>query len=45
LVTKYGYAELTDPVKNQSLGLNAAKVFGIDDVKAKRQAIKADKLS
>ncbi len=41
---KHGYAELTDDVKNQILGLNAAKLFGID-VKAKRQAIKADKLS
>ncbi len=41
---KYGYAELTDEIKNQILGLNAAKLFGID-VKARRQAIKADKLS
>jgi uncharacterized protein len=41
---KYGYPDLTDEVKNQILGLNAAKVFGID-VKAKRQAIKADKLA
>jgi predicted TIM-barrel fold metal-dependent hydrolase len=41
---KYGYADLTDEVKNQILGLNAAKLFGID-VKAKRQAIKADKLA
>ncbi len=41
---KYGYPELTDDIKNQILGLNAAKLFGID-VKAKRQAIKADKLS
>jgi predicted TIM-barrel fold metal-dependent hydrolase len=41
---KYGYSELTDDLKNQILGLNAARLFGID-VKAKRQAIKADKLS
>jgi predicted TIM-barrel fold metal-dependent hydrolase len=41
---KYGYAELTDAIKDQIFGLNAAKLFGID-VKAKRQAIKADKLS
>jgi predicted TIM-barrel fold metal-dependent hydrolase len=41
---KYGYPDLTDEVKNQILGLNAARVFGID-VKAKRQAIKADKLA
>jgi predicted TIM-barrel fold metal-dependent hydrolase len=41
---KYDYPELTDDIKNQILGLNAAKLFGID-VKAKRQAIKADKLT
>ncbi len=41
---KYGYADLTDEVKNQILGLNAAKLFGID-VKEKRKAIKADKLT
>jgi predicted TIM-barrel fold metal-dependent hydrolase len=41
---KHGYPELTDAVKDQILGLNAAKLFGID-VKARRQAIKADKLS
>jgi hypothetical protein len=44
LMKKYGYAELTDAVKDQILGLNAAKLFGLD-VKAKRSAIKADKLS
>jgi uncharacterized protein len=44
LMEKYGYPELTDEMKNQILGLNAAKLFGID-VKAKRQAIKADKQS
>jgi hypothetical protein len=41
---KYGYPELTDDIKNQILGLNAAKLFGID-VKAMRKAIKSDKLS
>jgi predicted TIM-barrel fold metal-dependent hydrolase len=44
LIEKHGYAELTDAIKNQILGLNAAKLFGIDPA-AKRQAIKADKLS
>jgi uncharacterized protein len=41
---RYGYPQLTDEIKNQIFGLNAARLFGID-VKAKRQAIKADKLS
>jgi predicted TIM-barrel fold metal-dependent hydrolase len=41
---KYKYPELTDEIKDQILGLNAAKLFGID-VKAKRQAIKADRLT
>ena len=44
LMDKYKYAALTDEVKDQIFGLNAAKLFGID-VKAKRKAIKADKLS
>ena len=44
LLDKFKYAPLTDAVKDQILGLNAAKLFGIDP-KAKRQAIKADKLS
>jgi predicted TIM-barrel fold metal-dependent hydrolase len=44
LMEKHGYAELTDKVKEQILGLNAAKLFGIDP-KAKRQAIKTDRLS
>ena len=44
LIEKHKYAELTDAVKDQILGLNAAKLFGID-VKAKRKAIKADKLT
>jgi predicted TIM-barrel fold metal-dependent hydrolase len=44
LIKKYKYPELTDGVKAKILGLNAAKLFGIDP-KAKRKAIKADKLS
>jgi predicted TIM-barrel fold metal-dependent hydrolase len=44
LMDKYGYPELTDEVKAQIFGLNAAKLFGIDP-SAKRQAIKADKLT
>ena len=30
LMEKYKYPELTDEIKNQILGLNAAKLFGID---------------
>ncbi|MFQ3593574.1 MAG: amidohydrolase family protein [Gemmataceae bacterium] len=41
---KYGYPDLTDEIKNQILGLNAAKLFGIDPKKAFK-AIKADKLT
>jgi predicted TIM-barrel fold metal-dependent hydrolase len=44
LMEKYKYPELTDAIKDQILGLNAAKLFGVDP-KAKRQAIKADRLS
>jgi predicted TIM-barrel fold metal-dependent hydrolase len=44
LMEKHRYPELTDQIKNQILGLNAAKLFGIDP-QAKRKAIKADKLS
>jgi predicted TIM-barrel fold metal-dependent hydrolase len=44
LIEKYKYPELTEQVKNQIFGLNAAKVFGIDP-NAKRQAIKGDKLT
>ena len=36
LMEKYEYPELTDEIKDQILGLNAAKLFGID-AKAKRQ--------
>jgi uncharacterized protein len=41
---KYKYSELTDAVKDQILGLNAARLFGIDPA-AERRAIKADKLT
>jgi predicted TIM-barrel fold metal-dependent hydrolase len=44
LMKKFGYPELTDAVKDQILGLNAAKVFGVDPT-ATRKAIKADKLA
>jgi hypothetical protein len=44
LVEKHGYPQLTDTIKNQILGLNAARLFGIDP-SAARSAIKADKLS
>ena len=35
---KYKYAALTDEVKNQIFGLNAARIYGVD-VKAKRNAL------
>jgi hypothetical protein len=41
---KYGYPELTPEIKNQILGLNAARLFGID-VDEARKAIRADKLT
>jgi predicted TIM-barrel fold metal-dependent hydrolase len=41
---KYKYPELTDDVKAQIFGLNAARLFGVD-VKESRKAIKADKLT
>lgn len=44
LIEKYGYPELTNEIKRQIFGLNAAKLFGID-VAAQRQAVQADKLS
>jgi hypothetical protein len=44
LVEQFRYPELIDAIKNQILGLNAARLFGIDPA-AKRQAIQADKLS
>jgi predicted TIM-barrel fold metal-dependent hydrolase len=44
LMEKYKYPELTDEIKNQIFGLNAAKLFGVDPAKS-RNAIKTDKLS
>jgi hypothetical protein len=44
LIDKYGYAPLTDEVKDKILGLNAAKLFGIDPT-AKRKALEHDKFS
>jgi predicted TIM-barrel fold metal-dependent hydrolase len=44
LVDKYQYPQLTDEVKAQIFGLNAARLLGIN-VAAHRQAIKADKLT
>ena len=44
LAEKFKYPQLTDEVKNQILGLNAARLFNVD-VKAQRNAIKTDKLT
>jgi predicted TIM-barrel fold metal-dependent hydrolase len=44
LMDRFGYAALTDEVKNQIFGLNAARLFGVD-VAAQRNAIQADRLS
>jgi hypothetical protein len=44
LMTKYKYPELTDGIKDKILGLNAAKLFGVDP-NAKRKAIKSDNLT
>jgi uncharacterized protein len=44
LIDKHQYPELTDEVKGKILGLNAARLFGVD-VQAARKAIKADKLT
>src|SRR5262245_37072651 len=44
LMEKYKYPALTDEIKAQIFGLNAARLFGIDP-KKKRKEIKADKLS
>src|SRR5262245_54918053 len=41
---KYKYPELTDAIKDRILGLNAAKLFGIDPA-AERKAIRADALT
>ncbi len=44
MMKKFKYPDLTDEVKDQILGLNAAKLFGIDAKKAWK-AIKTDKLT
>lgn len=44
LIKDYKYPELTKEVKDQILGLNAAKLYGIDPKKAWK-AIKTDKLT
>jgi predicted TIM-barrel fold metal-dependent hydrolase len=44
LIDKHGYPQLTDEIKAQIFGLNAAKLFHIDLGK-RRNAIKADKLA
>jgi hypothetical protein len=44
LIEKYKYPQLTAEVKDQILGLNAARLLGVDPAAA-RKAIKADKLS
>lgn len=44
LIEKYGYPELTGEIKNQILGLNAARLFGID-LEAELKKIKTDKLT
>lgn len=44
LKKEFGYPDLTPEIKNQILGLNAARLFGIDP-KARRAAIAKDKLS
>ena len=41
---RFGYPALTDTIKRKILGLNAAKLFGID-VNATRCALNADKLA
>lgn len=44
LLEKFKYPQLTDEVKNQIFGLNAARLFGVD-VKERRNAIKTDMLT
>jgi predicted TIM-barrel fold metal-dependent hydrolase len=44
LIDKFGYAQLTDEIKNQILGLNASRLFGVDAA-AQLRAIKSDKLT
>ncbi len=44
LVEGYGYTQLTDEMKAKVLGLNAARLWGVDVEKAKRE-IASDRLS
>jgi hypothetical protein len=44
LMEKYGYSALTDEIKNQIFGLNAARLLGVD-VQAEVKKIKTDKLT
>jgi uncharacterized protein len=44
LMEKFHYPQLTDAIKNQILGLNAARLFGVN-VKAQRRQIRADRLT
>lgn len=44
LMDRYGYAQLTDEIKNQIFGLNAARLFGVN-VAAQRNAIQSDRLT
>ena len=44
LIEKHGYPQLSAGIKDQILGLNAARLLGIEPAAA-RKAIKADKLS
>jgi predicted TIM-barrel fold metal-dependent hydrolase len=44
IAEKYGYKKLTPEIKAKVFGLNAARIYKID-VKAKRKAIKTDKIA
>ena len=44
VASKYGYKQLTPEIKAKVFGLNAARIYKLD-VKAKRNAIKTDKIS
>jgi predicted TIM-barrel fold metal-dependent hydrolase len=44
LMERHQYPQLTDEIKDQILGLNAARLFAVD-VQARRNAIQADRLT
>jgi predicted TIM-barrel fold metal-dependent hydrolase len=44
LMNRHNYPQLTDEIKNQILGLNAARLFNVN-VQARRQAIQSDRLT